>query len=71
MTKADLLVWVRKVDPPLLGPGRPNTANPIVLTDYNKLNTVANATEARAELMKRSPPLTLKQVEEGMVEYNK
>jgi hypothetical protein len=73
MTKADLLLWVSSHSPPLTGkcPVKTDTTSPTFLTDYNRFNAVTNATEARAALQGRVPPLTQANVELAMVEYSK
>jgi hypothetical protein len=73
MTKADLLKWVASHSPPLTGkcPVVKDSTNPPFKTDYNRFNAVINATTAKAVLLSRSPPLTAKDVNDAMVEYNK
>jgi hypothetical protein len=84
VTKANLLAWVVKKTPPLKGcpatppptydfADAPTGSGPQVFyrSDYVRFNAVTNAAEAKTALMKRVPPLTMKDVDEGMAEYNK
>lgn len=84
MTKADLLVWLRTKKPPLVavtpaipdpsgnGPSSERGAAWVVRkTEYNEINAVTSAAEARLALTRMSPPLTPQDVEAGMVEYSK
>ena len=80
MAKADLLKWILAHDPPLMG-SCPTTPAPTYnpedtetekhKTDYERFNAVTSEAEARAALMRRVPPLTMVDVEAGMVEYLK
>lgn len=72
MAKADLLLWVQKHCPPLLSKlVNQNTAYPTFLNDYDRFNAVTSATEAKAALLFRKPPLSSADVDEAMTEYNK
>ncbi len=85
MTKTDLINWAAKHSPPLTAKcavakdGSGSIVSAVgtqgtkegYKTDYNRLNAVANATEARAALQSRSPPLSQTDVEAAMAEYNK
>ena len=85
MAKADLLKWILAHSPPLMGTC-PIAKNPPYApddqtdgqeswtfhkTDYNRFNAVTTEAEARAALTSRVPPLTVADVEAGMVEYLK
>lgn len=80
MAKADLLKWILHHDPPLMG-ACPTTPAPTYnpedeecakyKTDYERFNAVTSEAEARDALMRRVPPLTMADVEAGMVEYLK
>ena len=84
MAKADLLLWLRTKKPPLAvvtpaipnpvssGPSYERGANWIVRkTEYNEIDAVTTAAEARLALTRMVPPLTPQDVEAGMVEYAK
>jgi hypothetical protein len=79
MAKSDLLAWIRAHEPPLVGTtftsetkcALGNLCENDGKTDYERFNAVANADEALATLRSRQPPLTVDQVTEAMVEYNK
>jgi len=72
MAKSDLLLWVKKHSPPLLPHTiNINTANPVFQNDYDRFNAVTTAAEALVTLKTRKPPLSLEDINENMVEYNK
>lgn len=84
MAKADLLLWIRTKKPPLwaVTPAIPDPANQgpslergqvllVRKTEYNEINAVTSAAEARTALSRMVPPLTPQDVEAGMVEYSK
>jgi hypothetical protein len=83
VTKTDLLLWLRTKKPPLVavtpaipdpsgnGPTWERAAWRVRKTEYNEINAVTTAAEARTALMVLTPPLTPQDVEAGMVEYAK
>jgi len=76
MAKSDLLTWVLAHSPPLLRRGGAKVrlakeSDSALQDDWARCNAVSNATEARAYLNTRVPPITSREVELGMTEYNK